>query len=287
MHEGITVKALLDSGVTGMFMDKKMAAKYGFRLQKLERPVIVRNIDGMNNSGGAITHQVEVNMYYKSHVERIRMDVCDLGKIDVILEMLLLQAHNPEINWEAGEVKITRYPPLCERNTKLEKGQEEKKGKRVVTLEEEKIVRWVMEDKEDWGRDKNVEEDYKKIEEMVPKRFLKWKKVFGKVELERIPTRKIWDHAIDLKETFKPQKGRIYPLSKNKREEVQNFVNDQLRKGYIRPSKSPQMLPVFFVGKKDGSKRMVMDYCNLNDQIVKNNYPLPLIMDLIDNMGGK
>ena len=287
MHEGITVKALLDSGVTGMFMDKKMAAKYGFRLQKLERPVIVRNIDGMNNSGGAITHQVEVNMYYKSHVERIRMDVCDLGKIDVILEMLLLQAHNPEINWEAGEVKITRYPPLCERNTKLEKGQEEKKGKRVVTLEEEKIVRWVMEDKEDWGRDKNVEEDYKKIEEMVPKRFLKWRKVFGKVELERIPTRKIWDHAIDLKETFKPQKGRIYPLSKNKREEVQNFVNDQLRKGYIRPSKSPQMLPVFFVGKKDGSKRMVMDYCNLNDQIVKNNYPLPLIMDLIDNMGGK
>jgi len=287
MHEGITVKALLDSGVTGMFMDKKMAAKYGFRLQKLERPVIVRNIDGMNNSGGAITHQVEVNMYYKSHVERIRMDVCDLGKIDVILEMLLLQAHNPEINWEAGEVKITRYPPLCERNTKLEKGQEAKKGKRVVTLEEEKIVRWVMEDKEDWGRDENVEEDYKKIEEMVPKRFLKWRKVFGKVELERIPTRKIWDHAIDLKETFKPQKGRIYPLSKNKREEVQNFVNDQLRKGYIRPSKSPQMLPVFFVGKKDGSKRMVMDYCNLNDQIVKNNYPLPLIMDLIDNMGGK
>jgi len=144
-----------------------------------------------------------------------------------------------------------------------------------------------MEDKEDWGRDKKVEVDHKKIEEMIPKRFLKWRKVFGKVESERIPTRKIWDHAIDLKETFKPQKGRIYPLSKNKREEVQNFVNDQLRKGYIRPSKSPQMLPVFFVGKKDGSKRMVMDYCNLNDQIVKNNYPLPLIMDLIDNMGGK
>jgi len=46
-------------------------------------------------------------------------------------------------------------------------------------------------------------------------------------------------------------------------------VEDQLRKGYIRPSKSPQMSPVFFVGKKDGSKRIVMDYCNLNDQTVK------------------
>ena len=64
-------------------------------------------------------------------------------------------------------------------------------------------------------------------------------------------------------------------------------MNDQLRKGYIRLSKSPQILPVFFVSKKDGPKRIVMDYHNLNKQTVKNNYPLPLIIDLIDNMGSK
>jgi len=64
-------------------------------------------------------------------------------------------------------------------------------------------------------------------------------------------------------------------------------VEDQLKKGYIRPSKSPQTSPVFFVGKKDGSKRMVIDYCNLNNQTVKNSYPLPLIIELIDNMGSK
>ena len=62
--------------------------------------------------------------------------------------------------------------------------------------------------------------NYRKIEEMVLQKFLKWKKVFGKVESERIPTRKVWDHTIDLKETFKPKKGRIYPLSKNKKEEI-------------------------------------------------------------------
>ena len=55
-HEGITVKVLLDSGATEMFMDWKIAAKYGFRLQKLERPIMVRNVDGTNNSAGAITH---------------------------------------------------------------------------------------------------------------------------------------------------------------------------------------------------------------------------------------
>jgi len=100
-------------------------------------------------------------------------------------------------------------------------------------------------------------------------------------------TRKFWNYTIDLKETFKPQKGRIYPLFKNEREEVQNFVNNQLRKGYIRPSKSPQISLVFFVSKKDRSKRMVMDYHSLNKQTIKNNYPLPLITDLIDNIGSK
>ena len=86
---------------------------------------------------------------------------------------------------------------------------------------------------------------------MVPKKFLKQRKVSGKVELERMPTRKIWDYTIDLKEMFKLQKEKIDSLFKNKREEVQNFVNNQLRKGYIRLSKSPQMLPVFFVSKKE------------------------------------
>ena len=64
-------------------------------------------------------------------------------------------------------------------------------------------------------------------------------------------------------------------------------MNNQLGKRYIRLSKFSQTLPVFFVSKKNGSKRIVMDYHNLNKQTVKNNYPLSLITDLIDNMGGK
>jgi len=203
-YEGITVKALLDSGVTGMFMDRKIAAKYRFRLQKLERPVMVRNIDRTNNSGRAITHQVEVNTYYKSHVERMRMDVCNLGRTDIILGMLWLQAYNLEINWETGEVKMTRCLALCGRNMKGEEGQKVKKGKRVVTLEEEKIVRWAIDDKKDWGKEEEIKADHRKIEEIVPRKFLKWRKVFGKVELERMPMRKIWNYTIDLKEMFKP-----------------------------------------------------------------------------------
>ena len=135
-HEGVMIKALLDSGATGMFMDKQTAARHGFKLQKLERLLVVRNVDGTNNSGGAIMHQVECNVFYKGHMERMRIDVCDLGKTEVILGIPWLAAHNPEINWETGEVKMMRCLPLCGGKT-----QKKEKIKRMATEEEEKIVR--------------------------------------------------------------------------------------------------------------------------------------------------
>jgi len=102
-----------------------------------------------------------------------------------------------------------------------------------------------------------------------------------------MPTQKPWDHTIDLRKDFIPRKGQIYPLSRTEKEEVQAFVESQLKKGYIRPSKSPQTLPVLFIPKKDEKKRMVQDYHYVNKGTIKNSYPLPLILELINNMGTK
>jgi len=77
------------------------------------------------------------------------------------------------------------------------------------------------------------------VEEIVPKKFHKWLKVFGKVESERMPVKKVWNHVIDLQDNFKANKARVYPLSKNEKKKMQKFVNEHLKKGYIRPSKSP------------------------------------------------
>ena len=127
----------------------------------------------MNNSTEAIIYQVEANVYYKGHVERIRMDVYNLERIDIILGIPWLQVHNPEINWETREVKITRCLLLCRKNMKLKEEKRAKKGKKIVTLEEKKIVKWAVDDKEDWGREKKVEVDHRKTEIMVPWEFLK------------------------------------------------------------------------------------------------------------------
>jgi len=133
----------------------------------------VRNVDGTNNSIGAIIHQVEVNVYYKGHIERMRIDMCDLRKTDIILGMLWLQAYNLEINWETGEVKMTKCLLLCRRNIKLKKEKKVKRVKKVTTIEEEKIVKWTVDNKKDWRREEKVKVDYRKIKEMVLQRFLR------------------------------------------------------------------------------------------------------------------
>jgi len=258
-YEGVTMKALLDSGATGLFMDTTFAREKGFKMERIKNPLLVKNVDGTVNVGGAIMYQVKCNIFFKGHIEKVRMDVCNLGKIEVIPGMPWLAAHNPEIDWEKGEVKITRCLPICGK-----KKQEEKK-KEVKKVEKD--------------------EDKETLKKLVPKRFWKWKKVFGKRELERMPVQKAWDHAIELKEGFTPRKGKVYSLSREKREEVQAFVEDQLRKGYIYPSKSLQTSPVHFVAKKDGKRRMVQDYHHINQWTIKNRYPLPLIADILDGVG--
>ena len=165
-HEGVSVKALLDSGATKMFANKKFVEKNGFKLEKLDRPVRIRNVNGMGNSGGLVTHEIEVNVYYRGHVERMRLDVYDLERTDVILGMPWLAAHNPEINWETGEVKMTRCPPLCGKN-KEKKEKQELGKRRKREIEEEAAIRWAADKKEDWEKEEEMEMDHCKIEDMV------------------------------------------------------------------------------------------------------------------------
>jgi len=90
-----------------------------------------------------------------------------------------------------------------------------------------------------------------------------------------------------VKEEFVPRKGKVYLLLREERREVHEFIKEQLRKRYIRPSKLPQTVLVFFVKKKDGKKHMVQDYRYLNEWMIKNHYHLPLISNIVENIGTK
>jgi len=137
-HEGVAVKALLDSGVTGLFMDTTFAKEKRFKMEKLKKPLLVRNVDGTTNVGGAITHQVKYNMFFKRHVERARIDIYNLEKIELILGMPWLAAYNPEIDWEKGEVKMMCYPSIC---GKRKQEGKEKKVRKTEKDEDEEVLR--------------------------------------------------------------------------------------------------------------------------------------------------
>jgi len=92
-----------------------------------------------------------------------------------------------------------------------------------------KIARMIEEKQEE---EKDLIE-FRTVEEMVPRRFYKYLKMFEKKESERMLMSKTWNHTIDFREGFFPKKEKIYLLSRIEREKVQEFVKDQLRKGYI------------------------------------------------------
>ncbi|KAF8823142.1 hypothetical protein HHX47_DHR12000006 [Lentinula edodes] len=136
---------------------------------------------------------------------------------------------------------------------------------------------------EEANRDKPV----KTFEEMVPEQYRDFKKVFSESASERLPAHQPWDHAIDLVPGAPAtMRTKIYPMSLNEQEELDRFLEENLRKGYIVPSKSPISSLVFFIKKKDGKLRFVQDYRKLNEYTVKNRYPLPLVADIISRLQG-
>lgn len=98
------------------------------------------------------------------------------------------------------------------------------------------------------------------------------------------PTRKI-QHAINIREGVAPFKSKPYRYPYYQKAEIESLVEQMLYQGIIQPSESPFASPVLLVRKKDGSWRMCIDYRRLNDATIKDNFPIPIIDDLLDELG--
>ena len=101
---------------------------------------------------------------------------------------------------------------------------------------------------------------------------------------EHFPESRPWDHKIELKEGFQPKSFKTYNLTPEEQKELDNWIKENLDKGYIRLSQSPMASPFFYVKKKDGKLRPCQDYPYLNEWMIKNAYPLPLISELMDKI---
>lgn len=99
------------------------------------------------------------------------------------------------------------------------------------------------------------------------------------------PKRPGFDHKIPIKEGIIPFNLRPYRHSIVQKDMVDNLVAEMLDQGIIRHSNSPYASPAVLVRKKDGSWRLCVDYRRLNQHTIKDRYPIPLIEDLMDELG--
>jgi len=121
-----------------------------------------------------------------------------------------------------------------EARRKREEKDEKRKQKKGSMVE----IKRIAEEWKIWNKKGETARSEVEAKKLVPDKFHPWIKVFGKKQSEKMLTRKVWDHAIDVKERFTPRKVKVYPLSREEREEVREFIKKQLRKEYIQPSKS-------------------------------------------------
>jgi len=130
-----------------------------------------------------------------------------------------------KLGWEKQKEEEAKK----EAGKKREERDKKKKQKKRKTMD----VKKVAEEWEIWDKEEEVARSEEEAKKLVPKEFHRWIKVFSKKQSERMLTRKIWDHAIETKEGFVLRKRKVYPLLRKEREEVREFVQEQLRKGYI------------------------------------------------------
>jgi len=153
------------------------------------------------------------------------------------------------------------------------------------TLEEEEQERVWVRAKTSISQGLAHDAETKKTKTELPKEYKEYKTVFEKKASECFPVKKPWDHAINLKPNFIPKDCKIYPMLPGEQEKLDEFINENLHKGYIRPFKSLQASSFFFVFKKDSGKlRPCQDYQRLNNWTIKNAYPLPRVSDLLDKL---
>jgi len=205
-HRMVDVKALLDSGATGMFIDKKFAGGNGIAMWLLDKPIWVYNVDGTLNQGGSITHEVTLMLSHKGHKEKVVFEVCDLEKSTVIIGYIWLWKHNPEIDWKTGDIGFTKYPQECNIATKKHKQKKASAFKYKASVEE--IDKVIEEEERVCEDDKDTEDDIylwvleyiqevetkikkKTDEEMVPPQFHAYLDVFKKAPSECMPVCKL------------------------------------------------------------------------------------------------
>jgi Retroviral aspartyl protease len=304
-----TVKALIDSGAGGLFIDQNFAKN--FEINYLDEPVKAYNMDGMENKWETINAYINLEFKLGDWKFNEHFYVTGLRKQRIILGFPWLHKYNLIINWTKGEVTFKpfqiNWKCLIKKGKQIQQewqpkieevvDNEELRNRTTLPIKENKMGVYIrLLETDVWIHKTNItmelaiEENSKKMDktdkQLVPVEYHEYLDIFSEEKAHCFPESRPWDHKIKMKEEFEPKSFKNYNLTPAEQIELNKFLKENLEKGYIWPSQSPMASPFFFVSKKDGKLWPFQDYQYLNDWTVKNSYPLLLISEIMDKLKG-
>jgi hypothetical protein len=283
----ISARALLDSGAEGIIIDHDYANSHKLTLRTLVKPIPVRNVDGTPNRKGTVQYTTIQTIRIKSlsneyHEETSELYVTSLGDHDIIFGTDWLQAHNPEVDWAKPQLAFTRCPNTCALSISPLVIEPRLKHQQVAVInalepsdpsipDEEppfeadtattflRIHQWSkaltlpIRAKTTHATEIAARTAPKLSIEHIPPEFHKFASVFSETASRSLPPHRDCDHAIDIKPGSTVKRNTsIYSLTPRETVALEEWLKDNLAKGYIQPSKSPWACSFFFVQKKDG-----------------------------------
>lgn len=261
---------MIDSGSQANFISPNLVNRLELRWNIKDKPYRLRNVEGESvqyGQGWVDMETAPLDFYLAGRTERIKLDITEISGVDVILGIPWLRASNPQVNWRTGHFQWdTPGSQSVEKERPLQAPFRDL-GKRALTV-------YMIQ-----------KEPNERITE-IPEEYSRYSKLFSE-ELETVlPKHTRWDHEITLKDGKEPELCKAYPLNPKHTEALKEFLDENLRKGFIRPSQSPAGYPILFVPKKNGKWRMCVDYRKLNQITIKNGYMLPLMAEIRDKTLG-
>lgn len=269
---------LLDSGAESVYVSDAWVAKHGLKALKTQEPGPLA-IDGRELAPSGLLKPTALRL--GSFQTTITPRVIPIQGYDLILGRSWLKKVKPLINWDTGHTVVKsrgreyNIPPATLGHSTTISVITAKDYQRTATDEDEAYLIVPNENK---GGDFSAAEVQKTLEEFSD--------VFPKELPKELPPSRNVDFEIELEPGKPPPSRPTYRLTSEELAELKSTLDDLLSRGFIRPSTSPYGAPILFVKKKDGTRRMVIDYRLLNRITVKNKYPLPRIDELLDQLSG-
>jgi hypothetical protein len=297
--------ALIDTGCEGYaFIDKEYAQDKGIKLTPLSRPFSLYGYDGAEGDSRAVKEYARCDIQNGDHVDKdVVLYATPLSHYPIVLGHPWLKKHNPKANWADGSWEFN--DPYCIQNCNQTRHPTRQKGLREVpkryipNLNYRDVAAVSMYAMRAYARrgyrigmvtledlDEALQQEGDELKLQLPTALQDYADVFSPKKADKLPLHRSYDHEIRLTSDKKLPFGKIYSMSREELQTLRDWLDENLRKGFIRPSSSSVTSPVLFVKKPGGGLRLCMDYRALNEVSVKDRYPLPLIKETLNNLQG-